>query len=162
MCCEFFLCDEWGACSSSGSCHEWLPTNVAPPGPPLCKVNVDASWCVNTKSGKIGVVIRDHLGDFLTAKRDNISALTVAMEEALAVLGCCSFARELGLPQIMVESDSLEVISCLQGPIHLGSWEGFLTLTKITQMGESFQVCRWTWIPRSANMAVDKLASRNL
>lgn len=88
---------------------------MAPPGPLLCKVNVDASWCVNTKSGKVGVVIRDQLGDFVTPKKDNISAPTVAMAEALAVLGGCSFARELGLPQIMVESDLLRLFRAFKG-----------------------------------------------
>ncbi|KAM1383307.1 hypothetical protein PS2_035388 [Malus domestica] len=40
-----------------------------------------------------------------------------------------------------------------------GSWEAFPSLVKAKRLGESFQDCRWSWTPRSANTTADSLAS---
>ncbi|CAN6727617.1 unnamed protein product [Malus baccata var. baccata] len=41
-----------------------------------------------------------------------------------------------------------------------GSWEAFPILARCKRMGEAFNDCRWSWTPRSANMAADRLALR--
>ncbi|CAN6717826.1 unnamed protein product [Malus baccata var. baccata] len=42
----------------------------------------------------------------------------------------------------------------------MGSWEAFPILARCKRMGKAFNDCRWSWVPRSANMASDLLASR--
>lgn len=61
---------------------------------------------------------------------------------------------------VIVESDSLESISYLRGKITNGSWEVFPNLTKSRKLKKKFQNCHWSWIPRSANVAANHLASR--
>lgn len=73
----------------------------------------------------------------------------------------CDFAKSLDLQQIVVQSDSKENISCLLNDISSGSWEVFSTLTRILRLRDVFQTCRWSWVPRSTNMAANRLASRS-
>ncbi|KAM1926825.1 hypothetical protein ACFX13_033950 [Malus domestica] len=73
----------------------------------------------------------------------------------------CELAAELGCRWIVAESDSLEVISSLKGDIARGSWEVFPILDSILRLRNSFQGCRWSWVPRLANRSADLLASRS-
>ncbi|KAM1608239.1 hypothetical protein ACFX13_020844 [Malus domestica] len=132
----------------------------SPPPPHFFKVNVDASWSSSSSSGFVGVVIRADGGNFVAARRELISASSVASAEALALVKGCELATVLGLGCIIVESDSQESISALTASLETGRWEAFPTLAVAKRLGESFQDCRWTWAPRSANQAADLLASR--
>lgn len=93
----------------------WVPLP-----PHFRKVNVDASWCVTTRQVYLGIVVRDHAGVFVVARRGPIMTLSVLAVEALVVLGGYLLAREMRFPNIMVELDSKEVISSLEGSIHSG------------------------------------------
>lgn len=66
----------------------------------------------------------------------------------------------MGMNFVVVESDSLELISFLNGEISNGRWEAFPALLRCKLLGESFQDCHWSWTPRSANLAADQLASQ--
>ncbi|TQD78026.1 hypothetical protein C1H46_036422 [Malus baccata] len=66
----------------------------------------------------------------------------------------------MGLSEVMLESDSSEAISCLSNSFENGSWEAFPYLARVKLLGEAFQNCRWSWVPRTANMAADALTSR--
>ncbi|RXH90648.1 hypothetical protein DVH24_035412 [Malus domestica] len=72
----------------------------------------------------------------------------------------CEFGLDLGLKQVVIESDSHDSITSLSTSIENGSWEAYLALLHTRRLGESFQDCRWSWIPRSANMMADFLASK--
>ncbi|KAM1574196.1 hypothetical protein TB2_043974 [Malus domestica] len=132
----------------------------SPPPLHFFKVNVDASWSSSSSSGFVGVVIRADGGNFVAARREPISASSVASAEALALVKGCELATGLGLGCIIVESDSKDSISALTTTLEMGRWEAFLTLAVAKRLGGSFQDCRWTWVPRSANQAADLLASR--
>ncbi|RXH86973.1 hypothetical protein DVH24_022246 [Malus domestica] len=60
---------------------------------------------------------------------------------------------------------SIQALQCMQvlvlqkKVLGMGRWEAFPSLVKAKRLGESFQDCRWSWIPRSANMTADSLAS---
>ncbi|KAM2750524.1 hypothetical protein EV2_029295 [Malus domestica] len=97
------------------------------------KVHVDASWSRLNNSRFVAVVAQDARGEFIAAARYHISASCVAMAEALALLCGCELAN--------------------------GNWEAFPILANAWDLGETFQNCRWSWVPRSANMAADSLAS---
>ncbi|XP_068329845.1 uncharacterized protein [Pyrus communis] len=140
--------------------HPCPPACWGPPCSPFMKVNVDASWEAHSKGGFAGVVIRDHEGKFVAAKRGRIGAPSVAVAEAAAILLGCELAFELELDCIIVESDSRENIHCLTQDISRGSWEAFPDISKALRIGGNFQDCRWSWTPRSANLAAHALASR--
>ncbi|XP_048435986.1 uncharacterized protein LOC125475314 [Pyrus x bretschneideri] len=141
--------------------HPRPPACWGPPCSPFLKVNVDASWEAQSKGGYAGVVIRDHEGKFVAAKRGRVGATSVAAAEAAAILLGCELAVELELDCIIVESDSRENIHCLTQDNSRGSWEAFPDISKALRIGGNFQDCRWSWTPRSANLAAHALASRS-
>lgn len=122
---------------------------------------MDTSCCVAMRMSYLGIVIKDHTGVFVATRRSSVMAHLVLAAEALSIVGGCLLARELGFPNIVVESDSNTVISLLLGSIHLGGWEAFLTLARFLQLGEFFQACRWFWTPRTTYLEADKVASRS-
>ncbi|XP_050136220.1 uncharacterized protein LOC126611961 [Malus sylvestris] len=132
-----------------------------PPPPHFTKINVDASWSKMLCSGFVGVVLRDAEAHFIAAARYHIRAPCAAAVEAMALLRGCELGATLGFYEVILESDSSEAISCLSNSIENGSWEAVPTLTRVKLLGEAFQNCRWSWVPRSANMAADALTSRD-
>ncbi|CAN6577621.1 unnamed protein product [Malus baccata var. baccata] len=82
------------------------------------------------------------------------------MVEAMAIMHGCNLRISRGWRLIVVESDSSDSISCLKNSARNGSWDAFPFIAKCSNLGGSFQECRWSWVPRSANSAADLLASR--
>ncbi|KAB2599795.1 ribonuclease H protein [Pyrus ussuriensis x Pyrus communis] len=134
--------------------HAW-----SPPDRSLFKVNVDASWNASTKKGNVAMVIRDSNGKFVAARKSCISASSVQVAEAKAILEGCMLAKNLELDKIIMESDSKEVIFNLSNSIFNGRWDMVPVLRKILRVKEFFQMCCWSWVPRLANMVADRLAS---
>ena len=130
-----------------------------PPPSPFVKINVDASWSKASNSGFAGVVARGADGKFVAAARHSICAKSVAEAEALALLHGCELGVSLGLRSVIFESDSKETISSLSNSLSYGSWEALPPLSRIKRLGEAFQHCRWSWVPRAANEAEHVLAS---
>ncbi|KAM2075160.1 hypothetical protein ACFX1T_038088 [Malus domestica] len=130
-----------------------------PPDPPFSKINVDASWCRMSLVGFVGVVVKGAEGQFIAAARYSIKASNADAVEALALLHGCKLGVSLGLSEVIIESDSLEAVSCLSNSLEDGSWEAFPFLAMVKKIGETFQFCRWSWVPRTANMAADVLSS---
>ncbi|CAN6571052.1 unnamed protein product [Malus baccata var. baccata] len=139
----------------------WQCPVVVSSSPPFTKINVDASWFKTSCSGFVGVVLRDAEAHFIAAARYHIRAPCVAAVEAMALLRGCELGASLGLSEVILESDSSEAISCLSNSIENGSWEAIPTLARVKLFGEAFQNCRWSWVPRTANMAADALTSRD-
>ena len=83
------------------------------PRSPYCKINVDASWSKSSLKGFVGVVVRAAEGRFVAAARYSICAPSAVAAEALALFHGCKLGSDLGFLQVILESDSLEVISTL-------------------------------------------------
>ncbi|XP_070679335.1 uncharacterized protein [Malus domestica] len=131
----------------------------SPPPSPFSKINVDVSWSNVSRLGFARVIIRDEGGRFLAATRYPFLAPNATAAEALALICGCELGISMGVSSTMIESDSLEAISCLRGSLDNGSWEAYPFLARALRLSESFQNCRWSWVPRSANMAADALVS---
>ncbi|KAM0963882.1 hypothetical protein ACFX2A_023315 [Malus domestica] len=112
--------------------------------------------------GFAGVIARQDDGYFLVAVRSSISAPSSFVAESFAILRGCELGASMGFSSVIIESDSLQAISCLNGSLENGSWEAFPILVRALRMGSAFQNCRWSWVPRLANMAADALASTGL
>ncbi|KAM1753124.1 hypothetical protein ACFX1T_005586 [Malus domestica] len=129
------------------------------PTSPFIKLIVDASWNALSGSSYAGMMVLNADGKFLAATRFSIKANHIAQAEALAHLHGCQLGISLGFRFVILESDSLESISCLGESLENGSWEAYPTLAKVKWLGDFFQDCRWFWVPRSANMVADWIAS---
>ena len=83
----------------------------------MVKINFDgAIFCRENKSG-IRVVIRDCSGSVLTSYSKKISQAFKSSEvEALAVVTALSFATKVGITEVVLECDSMEVIQALIQP----------------------------------------------
>ncbi|CAN6679920.1 unnamed protein product [Malus baccata var. baccata] len=123
------------------------------------KINVDASWSKVSMKGFAGVIIRAAEGRFVAAARYPLSAPSAAVAEAIALLRRCELGAAMGIQAMIVESDSLDAVKCLSVSLEMGSWDTFPVLARVKQLGEDFQFCRWSWVPRSANGATHELAS---
>jgi ribonuclease HI len=79
-----------------------------------CKLNVDASFYVETFTGATGAVIRDDHGGFVAGSSCGIPSISdAATAEALALRNGLQLAGQLGCTKIIVNSDCMEVISTM-------------------------------------------------
>ena len=154
--------EESGSGSSRVGPQTVLASRWRPLLPPFVKLNVDASWSLASRSGFAGMVARNADGSFLAAARYSLRASSSSMAEAMALLCGCELGASLGVGNIILESDSREAISSLDGSLLSGSWEVFPLLARVKRLSGSFQNCRWSWVPRSANGAADALASAGI
>jgi ribonuclease HI len=80
------------------------------------KINVDGSFSQSSHSGAAGAVMRDYTGNFMAASTvyfPNITSANVA--EALAMKEGLGLASRLGANDVIMESDSLEIIDACSG-----------------------------------------------
>ncbi|XP_030958883.1 uncharacterized protein LOC115980811 [Quercus lobata] len=88
----------------------WVPVDF-----PKYKVNTDAAVFSNTKEVGIGVVVRDHKGEVIAALSKRLSLPLGPLEaEAKAMDDAVSFARDIGLQDVIFETNST-IINALTG-----------------------------------------------
>ncbi|KAB2614065.1 hypothetical protein D8674_036381 [Pyrus ussuriensis x Pyrus communis] len=119
-------------------------TRWCAPAYPFVKINVDASWSKASKTGFVGLIVRDMESKFVAAARHPINAPSAAAAEASALLHGCQLGADLGVRYVILESDSLEAIKCLSSSLSMGSWEAFSVLARVKQLGGNFLDCRWS------------------
>lgn len=95
----------------------------------------------------------------MAASRSSFRAPNINVAEAIAAYKGCWLAKQQGLNDIVLESDSTNTILCLQSSIENGSWEVLPTLRKNLNAKEWFDSCPWSWTPRSTNSAADFMVS---
>ncbi|BFG38759.1 hypothetical protein CerSpe_250330 [Prunus speciosa] len=105
----------------------------------------------------MGVIIRRADGSFLAGFLGPTNASFSIEAETLAILEGCKLALHEGLNNVIIESDSREAISSVQGSIARGRWQLYPLLKTIKQFSSNFHQRQWSWIPRTANLAVDHL-----
>ena len=96
---------------SVGPLTIWKPSD-----PERYKVNVDSAVFKHRKKAGIGVVIRDETGKVIVALSKIVNAPLGTVEvEAKAMEDRVSFARDVGIREVVFESDSLIICKALQG-----------------------------------------------
>ncbi|XP_021820430.1 uncharacterized protein LOC110762133 [Prunus avium] len=130
----------------------------APPNPFL-KLNVDASWQKDSGLAGLGIIIRNHMGDFKYGKVLKTTTGSVEIAEAQAIIEVLSFALENGITHVYVESDSKKVMDNCAGNIAKGDWGIYPSLCRIQDLKSKFSAVRWAWIPREANAVADAAAA---
>ncbi|KAK9993278.1 hypothetical protein SO802_022981 [Lithocarpus litseifolius] len=128
----------------------------AAPPPEVYKINVDGATRVGGLSG-VGVVIRDCRGLVLVAKSKVMAgSYEAGVTEALAVEEGVLLARERGLHQIIIESNSLEVVQAIRTRSSHG--EAGTVVQGILVLLDSF--CSWKvqHLKRDYNIVAHELA----
>ena len=88
----------------------------SPPPLSLFKINVDGAVATATKKPGVGVIVRDELGRVEATMCRNLNAPLGAIEtESKAIEVGLLFAQDIGIQDIVVESDSLIMVQALNG-----------------------------------------------
>lgn len=130
-----------------------------PPPTEIIKFNVDASYQKSSGLTSIAVTGRDCNGDLITGLTKKTFAGSPLVAEALAVREAISFAVNMNIRRVIIESDNLELISVCRQEKEIGE---IRAITRdIGRLKEQFQTCGFTWIGRSGNSLAHTLADMN-
>jgi ribonuclease HI len=123
------------------------------------KVNTDAAFDSNTSTGSAGVVIRDHMGQVVSAAArwfDDVPDVLTA--EAMAAKEGLELAVENGYDRVILEIDCCGLKNLIEDKAGLRSSIGGLCFD-ITEIGRSFLDFRVVWVSRDANSVAHCCAS---
>lgn len=101
---------------SSGSCSGKVKAKWHPPDEGFLKINVDASFLLQCSEGATGLVIRDSAGVLVRGRAIWYGQVAnTLIIEALAVRDGIILACDLGLSNILLETDAKEVVNLWRG-----------------------------------------------
>lgn len=133
--------------------HGWNP-----PGAGLYKLNVDACFNTDAGTGSSGALVRDDKGTFMAALCSDIPfAEDAGSAEARGLRDGLLLANELGLEQLVVECDCMEVVDTMcDGGNSLGPAAAIYE--ECAFLAKNFSFIQFQFCPREANMVADTLA----
>ncbi|KAF4381263.1 hypothetical protein G4B88_009591 [Cannabis sativa] len=121
--------------------------------PPLGSfmINTDASLIEGKPGCGLGVIIRDHLGELVTAATDYIPGyLSVLMAETLAIRLALKLAASRSLQNIFIASDNQSVITALKGQTRFNTDWGKI-LEDCIIAAKNFNTLSFNFTPRKCN-----------
>ena len=103
-----YLQDYKEASSSFGKDKTCVTSSWRPPPARVFKINVDGATSENGRNSSVGVIIRDSKGMTVAASANYLlGQFSVLETETLAVECGILLAREMGLVQIIIETDAI-------------------------------------------------------
>ncbi|XP_026399921.1 uncharacterized protein LOC113295809 [Papaver somniferum] len=130
--------------------------------PPLIgtsKINVDASFDLDTNQLGTGLVLRDHTGTCNGIKGSySNGALSAEAGECMAVREALSWAKEKQLVNIHIEVDAKLVIQSITGSTLLVQWENMNLIKEIKHLISDFNSCTFSFVGRLNNQVADSIA----
>lgn len=133
--------------------QEYFPG--APP-PAVIKLNVDASFCKDTGQACVAVIGRNRNGNIHIGLTKKTFANSPLSAEALAVREAASLAVNLGLQNILIESDCLVLVTACRKETEIGEISSIVQ--DILQLKQNVRNCGFTWVGRSGNKLAHTLA----
>ncbi|XP_075659274.1 uncharacterized protein LOC142629186 [Castanea sativa] len=113
--CKSYLDEYWAANKVSVNPPNHLEVAWTPPTFPSYKVNVDAARFMAQKAVGVGVIIRDHEGNFIAGLSQIFHAPLGTVEaEGKAFEAGIIFAKQMGIRDLVLEGDSLIVVQALK------------------------------------------------
>ena len=86
---------------------------------PFYKVNVDGAIFKDQKEARVGVVIREHIGNFIASLSKKFRCPLGAIEvEAKAFKSGLEFPKNMDIQDFFLEGDSLNIVHALYGNSH--------------------------------------------
>ncbi|GLT34103.1 hypothetical protein SLA2020_086440 [Shorea laevis] len=126
------------------------------------KVNTNASFSPSLGTATLAMVARDSNGYICFGKTWSYTVLSALMAEAAALLKAVRFVKELGLQEVISESDSQIVISSIQQPTKPLPWEVKSLLMNIRKLCDSHLGFKFSFVPRDGNKVADWVARSSL
>ena len=135
--------------------QNWSPLDVG-----VYKLNFDGAIFEGSARARLGVVVRDAEGMIIAAMCQNIQLpSSVDLVEALAARRAILFSQELCLAHVMVEGDSLKVITAINNPQKNRTQWGHV-VEDIKRASSWFQTCSFGHLYREGNSLAHSLAKR--
>ncbi|KAI5348546.1 PREDICTED: Reverse mRNAase zinc-binding domain [Prunus dulcis] len=131
----------------------------SPPPHGWCKINIDASWDKTSSKSGLGCVIRDDGCNFRGGSGSYRLSASVIETEAHAALMGVSLAADLGVQQVIVETDSKVLLQNIIGGSCKSVWSIYPIISAIRRRCNRFSSCNWRWIPRKCNGVADSIAA---
>ncbi|CAL8169165.1 unnamed protein product [Prunus armeniaca] len=131
----------------------------SPPPHGWCKINIDASWDKSSSNSGLGCVIRDDGCNFRGGSGDYRLSASVIEAEAHAALMGVTLAADLGVQQVIVETNSKVLLQNIIGGSCKSVWSIYLIITAIRRRCTHFSSCNWRWIPRKCSGVADSIAA---
>ncbi|XP_012851712.1 PREDICTED: uncharacterized protein LOC105971405 [Erythranthe guttata] len=134
------------------------PSVWKPPPSNVVKLNFDAAFPNGESFFSVGMVARDSYGSCLGWKVTRIQGNLQPVEgEALAALKTISMAKSMGLTNIILEGDCLQVINALNSrEWEFSSFGAFVE--ECLNIGESFDSCSFNFVKRQGNLLAHCIA----
>ncbi|GKV46733.1 hypothetical protein SLEP1_g53708 [Rubroshorea leprosula] len=132
------------------------------PPPGFLKFNVDASFMPNSGLTALTMVGRDSYGKILTGRTWLCSTASSLMAEANALLRAVQSAADMGLDQVIFESDNETLISYAQHANQPLPWEIHSIIHNIRSFCSSRPNFSFSFIPRAGNRVADWIARSTL
>jgi ribonuclease HI len=121
------------------------------PEPRHVKLNVDAAFDVDSRSGAVGAILRDYKGDFIAASSCVLPYVSsVAAAEATAMKEGLQLACTMGCNRISAESDSKETVDACSGETRWWS-ESAAIFADCVDLAASIGTVEYIHCPREAN-----------
>ncbi|CAN1818577.1 Transposon TX1 uncharacterized 149 kDa protein [Linum perenne] len=156
---------EWKAAQTPGINRMRPPQTECPkwhvPAPDFVKCNVDIAVFTEERRSGAGMVVRDHLGQFLHTISQRRSWLGDTRELELdCLLEAMTWMRGMGYRKVVFETDNQEVVNALHGRHEERNEFGVLTRKgrDILQAEPYYKVC---WVRRIRNGIAHELARRS-
>jgi ribonuclease HI len=122
------------------------------------KLNVDAAFYDDSRSGSFGAVIRDFQGNFVGAKCGLIpSVASASMAEAMAMREGLVLANSMGINRLIAESDSMETVEACSGEERWWN-ESAAVYADCIDLSSSIGTVKFKHYPREANHVAHELA----
>lgn len=140
----------------------WKTSLFRPPWYGVTKINFDVSFMVSGAMACFGAVMKRENGSFLYALED--LSIFYSVEVALCLAARLGLLKgcDIGLKNVMLEGDSLNVISYLKGDPLLCPCEVEGIILDCINICSSFKEFSFSWAKRSANMSMHVLAKFSL
>ena len=107
---------------STQQASHYLEAKWSPPKYLFYKINVDGAIFSSQKVAGIGVVVKDHEGNFIASLSKKIHAPLGAIEvEARAFEVGIFFVKEVGIREFILEGDSAVIVQTLKKVSHAPS-----------------------------------------
>ncbi|XP_050217657.1 uncharacterized protein LOC126668508 [Mercurialis annua] len=133
-----------------------------PPPPGMIKINFDAALSISNRIAAVGLVCSNSSG-YITYSCSHRFPGIVSPEiaEALGMRHVIMIASQLGLKNIIIEGDCLNVISASQGKKDIPSTIDVIIFDTV-RLSSSFISCDFAYVKRMSNWMAHEVAKKSL
>ncbi|XP_075662878.1 uncharacterized protein LOC142632325 [Castanea sativa] len=162
--CTHYLEEYWAAVEVPMKLSQVHVSKWEPPAFPFYKVNVDGAVFVfkEQKKAGVGVVIQDHVGNFIAGLSKKFRCPLGAIEvEAKAFESGLESVKDMGIQDFVLKGDSLNIVHALSGNSHAASTIAAL-IYEMQVTSFEFQNVLFSHVRRNSNISTHQLAKHTV